>query len=167
MRVDYNVPLKDGVITDNTRIKASLPSVRYVLEKGGALILMSHLGRPKGQVKSEYSLKPCADELSKLLEREVLLAPDSVGDEVESLASNLKSGEVLMLENCRFHAAEDIKEDIDARMNYAKRLASLGDAYVNDAFGSAHREHASTANVASFFAGGEWLPARRGVEIFR
>ena len=156
MRVDFNVPLKGGVISDNTRIEMALPSIRYILEKGGSLILMSHLGRPKGKINPIYSLRPCAEELSRLLSREVTMAPDSVGGEVKHLASTLKPGEVLMLENCRFHREEDSKENPKERKDYARELASLGDVYANDAFGTAHRRHASTADVA------ELLPSVSG-----
>lgn len=148
MRVDFNVPLdKSGQITDDSRIVASLPSIKYVLAHGGALILMSHLGRPK-QKSPELSLAPCAKRLSQLLKIPVLLAPDCIGGETEKMARDLKPGQVLLLENLRFHPAEE-KPESDP--SFAKKLASLGDVYVNDAFGTAHRAHSSTVSIAQYF----------------
>ncbi len=156
MRVDFNVPFENNKISDNARIVAALESIHYVLDHGGSLILMSHLGRPKGKINPEYSLKPCSEELASLLEQKVIMAPDSIGEITKNLAQNLKNKEILMLENCRFHQEETESKDLQARKNYAKQLASLADIYVNDAFGTAHREHASTANVA------EYLPSVAG-----
>ena len=150
MRVDFNVPLdSEGRITDDTRIEASLASIRYVLEHGASLVLMSHLGRPKGKTP-ELSLAPCAARLSELLGINVTLAPDSVGLQVEELANNLQPGEVLLLENLRFHPGEEAP---DKEPDFVKNLAKLGDYYVNDAFGTAHRAHASTAHITQFFPG--------------
>ena len=152
MRVDFNVPMANGVVTDDKRIKAALPTIEYVIDQGGSLVLMSHLGRPKGTgFEPAFSLKAASEALAKLLGKPVQMAPDCVGPDVEAIAKALKPGDVLMLENTRFHKGEE-KNDLDL----ARQMAALGDVFVNDAFGSAHRAHASTEGVARF------LPAVSG-----
>lgn len=154
IRVDFNVPIKNGKVTDPTRIEAALPTIKYLLEKGASLIVMSHRGRPDGQKSEEFSMAPIAKEFSSLLGIEVKLAPDVIGDEVAKMAKDLKKGEVLLLENLRFY-----NEETDNDEGYAKTLASYGDIYVNDAFGTAHRAHASTEGIAHF------LPSYAGLLI--
>ncbi len=146
VRVDFNVPL-DGnrKVTDDRRISASLPTIKKIIKDGGKAVLMSHLGRPKGKVKPEFSLKPAAEKLSELLGQDVKLAPDCIGEEVKKMVDNMKDGEVILLENLRFHPEEEKNDN-----EFAEKLAGLGDVYVNDAFGTAHRAHASTEGVTHF-----------------
>lgn len=147
IRVDFNVPLNDAnEVTDDSRIKAAIPTIKAVLDQGGSAVLMSHLGRPKGKPEEKYSLKHVIKRLSELLGQEVKFASDCIGGEAVSLSSGLKAGEVLLLENLRFHDEEKNGDDA-----FAKELAKHGDVYVNDAFGTAHRAHASTAIVAKHF----------------
>ena len=146
MRVDFNVPLEDGKVANDKRIRAALPTINYIVEKGGKLILMSHLGRPKGSRVSEMSLKPCVAVLSRLLGNDVAFVDDCIGEAVETAANGLNDGDVLLLENLRYY-----KEETDNDSGFAGKLAKLGDMYVNDAFGTAHRAHASTEGVTHFF----------------
>ena len=155
VRCDFNVPMDEQKnITDNTRIVAALPTIKYLLENNCAIILCSHLGRPKGEFKPEFSLQPVAKELSKLLDKEIIMAKDVIGEDATSKAANLKQGEILLLENVRFH-----REETDNDAEFSKKLAGLAEIYVNDAFGAAHRAHASTAGVAAY------LPAVSGFLI--
>lgn len=149
VRCDFNVPMdKEQNITDNTRIVAAIPTIKYLLEQNCKIILASHLGRPKGEVKPEYSLKPVAKELSKLLNTEVIMANDVIGEDATSKAENLKEGEILLLENVRYH-----REETDNDPEFAKKLASMAEIFVNDAFGAAHRAHASTTGIADYIPG--------------
>ena len=154
VRCDFNVPLKDGVITDDKRIRESLPTIKYLAEHGAKVILCSHLGRPKGEFKPEFSMAPVAKRLSELLGKDVALATDVIGDSAHELASKLGEGDVMLIENVRFHKEEE-KNDPE----FSKQLASLAEIYVNDAFGTAHRAHSSTAGVA------DYLPAVCGYLI--
>ncbi len=155
VRCDFNVPMDENQnITDNRRIVAALPTIKYLLDNNCKIVLCSHLGRPKGEVKPEFSLKPVAKELSKLLGKEVLMANDVVGEDALAKSQNLKNGEILLLENLRFH-----REETDNEPEFAKKLASFGEIFVNDAFGTAHRAHASTEGVTKY------LPAVSGFLI--
>ena len=146
MRVDFNVPLEGGKVANDKRIKAALPTIRYIVEKGGKLVLMSHLGRPKGSRVAEMSLKPCVTVLSRLLGKDVAFVDDCIGEAVETAVNGLNDGDVLLLENLRYY-----KEETENDSEFAGKLAKLGDMYVNDAFGTAHRAHASTEGVTHFF----------------
>ncbi|MFI0435625.1 MAG: phosphoglycerate kinase [Parachlamydiaceae bacterium] len=150
IRVDFNVPIENGVIGDDSRIKASLPTIQYVMSHGGTPILMSHLGRPKGKPEAKLSLAPCQARLSEMLKCPVKMAPDCHGSDVAKMAKELKKGEVLLLENLRFHPGE---EEPTKEPSFVSGLADLGDLYINDAFASAHRAHASTTAIAQFFPG--------------
>ncbi len=154
VRCDFNVPLKDGVITSDKRIVASLPTIKYLLDNNARVILCSHLGRPKGEFKPEFSLAPVAARLSELLGKEVKMATDVVGESAQALAASLNDGDVMLIENVRFHK-EETKNDPE----FSKKLAQLADLYVNDAFGSAHRAHSSTTGVA------DYIPAACGYLI--
>jgi phosphoglycerate kinase len=147
MRVDFNVPLNENLeITDDTRIITAVPTIQKILAEGGSIILLTHLGRPKGNYNSKMSLKIILPHLSKILDREVKFASDCIGDDARELSKNLKPGEVLLLENLRFY-----KEETEASESFAKKLAALGDVFVNNAFGTAHRAHASTYTIAKYF----------------
>lgn len=156
VRCDFNVPMKDGEITDDVRIRGALPTLEHIREQGGRLIIMSHMGRPKGEANMDYTLAPVAERLSQLMGQEVLFisSPSVVDDEVRKAAENLKDGEIMLLENTRFR-----KEETKNEKTFTEELASLGEIFVNDAFGTAHRAHCSTAGVA------EYLPAVSGFLI--
>jgi len=159
VRVDFNCPLKDGEVADDNRIQAALPTIKYLVEKDAKLVLMSHLGRPKGEPDPKLSLAPVAKKLGEILGREVKMAPDCVGVEVKNLVASMGSGDIVVLENLRFHPEE--KKDNE---EFAKQLAELADVYVNDAFGAAHRAHASTHAVAKLLPAGAGLLMERELQ---
>ncbi len=152
VRVDFNVPLKNGVISDDTRMLRALPTLKSLMDRGASLVVMSHLGRPKGEKKPEFSMSQLKDHLAEITETEVIMAPDVIGPEVQALAESLKAGQILLLENTRYY-----KEETENDPGFSAELAKLGQLYVNDAFGAAHRAHASTEGVTKF------LPSAAGL----
>lgn len=163
IRADFNVPLDNNmVITDDSRIRSTLPTINYAIDEGAKVILASHLGRPKGKVEPRFSLAPVAKRLQRLLNKEVIFAPDCVGSQVEHLAAKMKEGDVLLLENLRFHPEEEKNDEA-----FAKALAKLADVYVNDAFGAAHRAHASTAGITGFLPATAGFLMRKEIEYLK
>jgi phosphoglycerate kinase len=163
IRVDFNVPFDDNLrITDDSRIRSTVPTINYAIDEGAKVILASHLGRPKGKPDPRYSLAPVAKRLQRLLDKEVLFAPDCIGPQVENLVSKMKDGDVLLLENLRYHAEEE-KNDED----FAKNLASIADFFVNDAFGTAHRAHASTVGIAKFLPSAAGFLMKKEIEYLK
>lgn len=161
VRVDFNVPIKDGVISDDTRMRRALPTIKSLLERGASLIVMSHLGRPGGEKKPEFSLSQLKDHLAELTNVDVTVAPDVIGPEVQAMAENLKAGQILLLENTRFY-----KEETQNDPGFSAELAKLGDLYVNDAFGAAHRAHASTEGIAKILPSAAGLLMERECAFF-
>ena len=163
IRVDFNVPFDDNLrITDDSRIRSTVPTINYAIDEGAKVILASHLGRPKGKPDPRYSLAPVAKRLQRLLDKEVIFAPDCIGPQVENLVSKMRDGDVLLLENLRYHAEEE-KNDED----FAKNLASIADFFVNDAFGTAHRAHASTVGIAKFLPSAAGFLMKKEIEYLK
>jgi len=163
IRVDFNVPFDDNLrITDDSRIRSTVPTINYAIDEGAKVILASHLGRPKGKPDPRYSLAPVAKRLQRLLDKEVLFAPDCIGPQVENLVSKMKDGDVLLLENLRYHAEEE-KNDED----FAKNLSGIADFFVNDAFGTAHRAHASTVGIAKFLPSAAGFLMKKEIEYLK
>ena len=161
VRVDFNVPMdKEGVITDDRRIREALPTIRYLKDNGARVILLSHLGRPKGKFNPQFSLKPVASTLSKLLEQEIIFAKDVIGEDALNKSASLKEGQIMLIENVRFHVEEE-KNDSE----FAKKLSSMGEMFVNDAFGTAHRAHASTAGIANYLPSAVGFLIKKEIEI--
>ncbi len=161
VRADFNAPLDKSLnITDDRRVSSALPTIQYLMDNNAKVILASHLGRPKGKVNEDMSLRPVAKRLSELLGKEVKLAPDCIGPEVEKMINDMGPGDVLLLENVRFHPEEE-KNDLD----FAKKMANLGDIFINDAFGTAHRAHASTAGIAKYLPSGAGFLVKKELEI--
>ena len=163
IRVDFNVPFDDNLrITDDSRIRSTVPTINYAIDEGAKVILASHLGRPKGKPDPRYSLAPVAKRLQRLLDKEVLFAPDCIGPQVENLVSKMKDGDVLLLENLRYHAEEENNDQ-----DFAKNLSKLADFFVNDAFGAAHRAHASTVGIAKFLPSAAGFLMKKEIEYLK
>lgn len=163
IRVDFNVPFDDNLrITDDSRIRSTVPTINYAIDEGARVILASHLGRPKGKPDPRYSLAPVAKRLQRLLDKDVIFAPDCIGPQVESLISKMKDGDVILLENLRYHAEEEENNE-----NFAKSLAKLADFFVNDAFGAAHRAHASTVGIAKFLPSAAGFLMKKEIEYLK
>jgi len=163
IRVDFNVPFDDNLrITDDSRIRSTVPTINYAIDEGAKVILASHLGRPKGKPDPRYSLAPVAKRLQRLLDKDVIFAPDCIGPQVESLISKMKDGDVVLLENLRYHAEEEQNDE-----NFAKKLSQLADFFVNDAFGAAHRSHASTVGIAKFLPSAAGFLMKKEIEYLK
>lgn len=163
VRADFNVPLDENLmITDDTRIRSTLPTINYAIDEGAKVILSSHLGRPKGKVDPKFSLAPVAKRLKRLLSKDVLFAPDSIGKQVEGIIAKMNGGDVLLLENLRFHSGEESNDDL-----FARALAKLADVYVNDAFGTAHRSHASTVGMTKYLTAAAGFLMKKEIEYLK